>query len=56
MVPAIDNMPDGCRFAPRCPFAGPRCDIAPPLAELGPAHRAACHYAPLESAFAEAAG
>ncbi|MEM5582644.1 ABC transporter ATP-binding protein [Roseibium sp. AS2] len=56
MVPTIDKMPDGCRFTPRCPFAQPACEAAsPPLTELGPSHRAACHYAPLETAFAEPA-
>ncbi len=55
MVPAIDDMPAGCRFIPRCPFAQADCASAPVLAELGPAHRAACHFAPLERAFAEAA-
>ena len=32
MVPALDAMPPGCRFAPRCPEAMPRCSEAvPPL-------------------------
>ena len=30
MVPALDAMPPGCRFAPRCPEAMPGCDAAPP--------------------------
>ncbi|POF30963.1 ABC transporter ATP-binding protein [Roseibium marinum] len=55
MVPAIDNMPSGCRFTPRCPFAQTNCAVSqPPLDELGPSHRAACHYAPLETVFPEA--
>ena len=29
-VPALDAMPPGCRFAPRCPEAMPRCGTAPP--------------------------
>ncbi|KZM50548.1 ABC transporter ATP-binding protein [Labrenzia sp. OB1] len=54
MVPAIDQMPSGCRFTPRCPFAQANCEIStPPLDELGPSHRAACHYAPLETMFPE---
>ena len=29
-VPPPDNLPDGCRFHPRCPFAvDGRCDVAP---------------------------
>ncbi len=54
MVPAIDQMPSGCRFQPRCPFAQANCAAAsPPLEGSGPNHRAACHYAPLETVFAE---
>jgi peptide/nickel transport system ATP-binding protein len=30
MVPALDAMPPGCRFAPRCPEVMPVCDTAPP--------------------------
>ena len=57
MVPAIEAMPAGCRFAPRCPFATPDCAAAvPPLRAVGSQHAAACIHAPLESAFAEAAG
>jgi oligopeptide/dipeptide ABC transporter ATP-binding protein len=55
-VPSIERMPSGCRFRPRCPFAQARCVAPPPLATVGPAgdhHRAACWYAPLETAFAE---
>ncbi|MBN9672268.1 ABC transporter ATP-binding protein [Roseibium aggregatum] len=56
MVPTIDRMPAGCRFAPRCPFMQGNCMTAcPDLDELGPSHRTACHYAPLEISFAEAA-
>jgi oligopeptide/dipeptide ABC transporter ATP-binding protein len=42
-VPAPTNLPDGCRFEPRCPYAADACRAAePPLAELGPDHVAAC--------------
>ena len=47
-VPPPDAMPVGCRFAPRCAFAGPDCARQPPLAELAPGHVAACWRAPLE--------
>ena len=47
-VPAVEAMPPGCRFSSRCPFAAPVCDTRPPLAEVGPGHRAACHFAPLD--------
>ncbi len=49
-VPSPANQPAGCRFAPRCPFADARCHAEePPLRDLGPAHRAACWKAPVES-------
>ena len=47
-VPPPDAMPVGCRFAPRCAFAGPDCARQPPLVELSPGHAAACWRAPLE--------
>jgi len=58
-VPSPEQMPKGCRFAPRCPFAVARCvDEAPPQRPIGPAsressdeaqtHRVACWLAPLE--------
>jgi peptide/nickel transport system ATP-binding protein len=35
----------GCRFTSRCPFGTERCSREiPPLVEVGPKHRAACHY------------
>ena len=30
MVPALDDMPPGCRFAPRCPEVMPGCNAASP--------------------------
>lgn len=47
-VPTIDKMPEGCRFRTRCAFAAPGCATRPPLAEVGPGHVTACHFAPLE--------
>ena len=48
-VPAPDAMPEGCRFAPRCPFAIDKCRAErPPLAAAADGHRAACWRAPLE--------
>jgi oligopeptide/dipeptide ABC transporter ATP-binding protein len=40
-VPQPDAWPDGCRFAPRCPYAQDAC-VAAPVELLGPreAHRA----------------
>jgi len=35
----------GCRFFSRCPFGTEQCSTEiPPLIEVGPEHRAACHY------------
>ncbi|HEY0525665.1 MAG TPA: ABC transporter ATP-binding protein [Stellaceae bacterium] len=48
-VPNPRDMPAGCRFNPRCPFAVDRCRREePPLAEVRPGHAAACWRAPLE--------
>ena len=56
MVPTVDTMPPGCRFAPRCPFAGAECNAAvPPLTGLSPGHAAACIRTPLEAHFDGAA-
>ncbi len=50
MVPSPANLPAGCRFAPRCPFADGRCHgEPPPLRELGPGHLVACWKAPVET-------
>ena len=49
MVPAATAMPEGCRFAERCPFADARCRAeAPPLAEVRAGHLSRCWKAPLE--------
>ena len=41
--PRLDRPVPGCPFVPRCGFAEDRCStVAPPLAEVAPAHRAAC--------------
>jgi peptide/nickel transport system ATP-binding protein len=44
--PDPGEMPEGCRFRPRCPYAAERCLADPPLAEVGPGHSAACHFTP----------
>ena len=45
IVPALTNLPSGCTFAPRCPFADERCrKKAPPYEEKRPAHWAACWH------------
>jgi peptide/nickel transport system ATP-binding protein len=42
--PRLNNLPPGCRFAPRCPFAVERCHIeTPQVREVRPDHWATCH-------------
>ena len=40
--PSAVNPPEGCRFRPRCPFAGEECKVQPMLTDE--AHRVACHH------------
>jgi peptide/nickel transport system ATP-binding protein len=45
MVPALNNLPAGCAFAPRCSFADDRCRSQfPPYEQLRPGHWAACWH------------
>jgi peptide/nickel transport system ATP-binding protein len=53
-VPSADAMPEGCRFAPRCPFAVDLCRRErPPLAQLAQSHEVACIRAPIELQLSE---
>jgi peptide/nickel transport system ATP-binding protein len=47
-VPDPRNLPSGCRFRARCPFAIEKCSEAPPLADLSPTRASRCWRAPLE--------
>jgi oligopeptide/dipeptide ABC transporter ATP-binding protein len=43
-VPSALNIPHGCRFHPRCPYALPKCsEVEPVMIELARGHRASCH-------------
>ena len=43
-VPSASNIPKGCRFHTRCPYAASICSEAePPLVEKAPNHWVACH-------------
>ena len=44
--PSLINLPTGCSFSPRCPFAEEICSVEePPLVEAEPGHLSACHFA-----------
>jgi peptide/nickel transport system ATP-binding protein len=44
--PDPGDLPEGCNFRPRCPYAAERCLEDPALREVRPAQSAACHFAP----------
>jgi peptide/nickel transport system ATP-binding protein len=44
--PDPGELPEGCRFRPRCPYAADRCLEEPPLREVRGTQEAACHFAP----------
>ncbi len=41
--PRLDNLPPGCRFAPRCPLAFERCHTEAPVLHEKDGHQASCH-------------
>ena len=42
-VPALNEMPAGCRYQNRCPYAEARCALAPPpLEAVGEGHAVSC--------------
>lgn len=45
-IPSNVNLPKGCKFNPRCPFATDKCRTEePPVIETKPRHFVQCHYA-----------
>lgn len=44
-VPPLDDMPRGCRFAPRCSLRRSGCEAPQVLAAAAPGHLARCHVA-----------
>jgi peptide/nickel transport system ATP-binding protein len=45
IVPALTNLPPGCVFAPRCPYADAQCTAEyPPYEQKRPDHWAACWH------------
>ena len=52
--PSAVNPPEGCRFRPRCPFAGEECNVQPMLTDE--THRVACHHPLLQLSVKEKVG
>ncbi|WDR06849.1 ABC transporter ATP-binding protein [Devosia rhodophyticola] len=51
LPPPLVNLPPGCSFSPRCPFAFERCkNEVPQPQEVGDRQQAACHLYPEHSA------
>ncbi len=45
MVPLLNQIPNGCRFAPRCPYAKERChQEMPELINVDERHKVRCFY------------
>jgi len=42
-VPDAIQIPSGCRFRPRCPYAFEKCTVEPMHLKVGPDHYAACY-------------
>ena len=44
--PSLVQVPSGCTFHPRCPYAKDVCRVkVPPLREVKGSHGASCHFA-----------
>ena len=51
LPPSLIDLPPGCPFAQRCPYAFDRCRVeTPPLIAIAPLHRVACHLYPKHAA------
>jgi len=48
--PSLANMPTGCRFRDRCPFAFAKCTQTPPFEEVKPGHYVSCWKVSQEAA------
>ena len=50
-VPVLGKIPEGCRFAPRCPYAGAECRTkTPELKKINESQKVRCHLADTLSA------
>ncbi|MCK4260266.1 MAG: ABC transporter ATP-binding protein [Halanaerobiales bacterium] len=43
LMPNPMNLPEGCKFKPRCSYADSECDLMPELKDIGDSHLSACH-------------
>ena len=41
-VPRLDDLPEGCKFAPRCDIKTASCEVDPDLLEVAPGHLVRC--------------
>jgi peptide/nickel transport system ATP-binding protein len=47
-IPRLDELPEGCIFAPRCRFAEATCEVVqPPMMEVTEGHETACRRWPI---------
>ena len=44
MTPSLLNLPEGCKFAPRCPRADAACQVEPSLDPAGADRSLRCHH------------
>ena len=45
LMPDPTDLPEGCKFHPRCPYADKQCAAeGPPVHEIKPGHLARCHH------------
>ncbi len=43
IAPSLDNMPEGCPFAPRCQYSNDACKTLPQMTKLSDTHEVFCH-------------
>lgn len=56
-VPSLDNVPSGCRFAPRCEFATEKCRSTAPLLETHGNRKVRCwNFKDIQNAFQQNRG
>jgi oligopeptide/dipeptide ABC transporter ATP-binding protein len=48
-IPSPLDIPGGCRFRPRCPYAEDRCASEPPVIAVGTGHEARCVVLPFRA-------